>query len=124
MLSSICNVFKNVYLLEYDLIEPDDPFGKEMVENLRNRNIILKGFEEVKNLQDQIDRLKESKFDYVYAIDMLEVYFKLLPLEERKRIEKLELMDEFEEFNLLQKHACFCYAYNCTNDDFKSFISY
>ena len=124
MLSNICNVFKNVYLLEYDLIEPNDPFGKEMVQNLKKRNIKLKGFEEVQNLQDQIDRLKESKFDYVYAIDMLEVYFKLLPLEERKRIEKLELMDEFEEFNLLQKHACFCYAYNCKNEDFKSFVSY
>ena len=32
---------------------------------------------------------------------MLYVYFKLLPIEARRRIERLELMDEFKELNLL-----------------------
>ena len=33
MLSSINDRFINVYLLEYELIGADDPFGKEMVDN-------------------------------------------------------------------------------------------
>ena len=123
MLSNINNTFNNVYILEYDLIGPDDPFGKEMVDNLRNRDINLRGFNEVKNVKDQIERLKEAKFEDVHIVDMHYVYFKLLPVEERRRIERLELMDEFEELNLLQKHACFGYASKCKNDKLKGLIT-
>ena len=123
MLSSINERFDNVYILEYDLIGPDDPFGKEMVDNLRSRNIILRGFNDVKNVKDQIERLKDAKFEDVNIVDMYYVYFKLLPVEDRKRIERLELMDEFEELNLLQKHACFGYASKCKNDKFKGLIT-
>ena len=123
MLSTINNAFSNVYILEYDLIGPDDPFGKEMIDNLRNRDINLRGFNEVKNIEDQINRLKEAKFEDVNIVDMYYVYFKLLPIEERRRIERLELMDEFEELNLLQKHACFGYASKCKNDKFKGLIT-
>ena len=123
MLSSINERFDNVYILEYDLIGPDDPFGKEMVDNLRSRNINLRGFNDVKNVKDQIERLKDAKFEDVNIVDMYYVYFKLLPVEDRKRIERLELMDEFEELNLLQKHACFGYASKCKNDKFKGLIT-
>ena len=123
MLSSINERFSNVYILEYDLIGPDDPFGKEMVDNLKNRNINLKGFNEVKNIDDQINRLKEAKFEDISIVDMYYVYFKLLPIQERRRIERLELMDEFEELNLLQRHACFGYASKCKNDKFKGLIN-
>jgi tRNA wybutosine-synthesizing protein 4 len=123
MLSNINNAFSNVYILEYDLIGPDDPFGKEMIDNLKNRDINLRGFNEVKNVQDQIDRLKEAKFEDINIVDMYYVYFKLLPIEDRRRIERLELMDEFEELNLLQKHACFGYASKCKNDKFKGLIT-
>ena len=123
MLSSINDRFNNVYLLEYDLIGADDPFGKEMVDNLKKRDINLRGFNEVKNLNDQIERLKELKFEDINIVDMYHVYFKLLPIEDRRRIERLELMDEFEELNLLQKHACFGFASKCKNDKFKGLIS-
>ena len=123
MLSNINNAFSNVYILEYDLIGPDDPFGKEMIDNLKNRDINLRGFNEVKNVQDQINRLKEAKFEDINIVDMYYVYFKLLPIEDRRRIERLELMDEFEELNLLQKHACFGYASKCKNDKFKGLIT-
>ena len=123
MLSTINDKFNNVYLLEYDLIGPDDPFGKEMVDNLKSRDIILRGFNEVKDIKDQINRLKEAKFEDVNIVDMFYVYFKFLPIQERKRIERLELMDEFEELNLLQKHACFGYGSRCKNEKFKGLIS-
>ena len=123
MLSTINDKFNNVYLLEYDLIGPDDPFGKEMVDNLKSRDIILRGFNEVKDIKDQINRLKEAKFEDVNIVDMFYVYFKFLPIQERKRIERLELMDEFEELNLLQKHAYFGYGSRCKNEKFKGLIS-
>ena len=123
MLTSITDKFHNVYILEYDLIGPDDPFGKEMIDNLKNRDINLRGFNDVKDVKDQIKRLEEAKFENINIVDMFYVYFKLLPIQERKRIERLELMDEFEELNLLQKHACFGYGSKCKNDKFKGLIS-
>ena len=118
MISCLTEKFSNIYLLEYDLIGPDDPFGKEMVDNLKTRDIYLKGFDDVKNINDQINRLKKLNFEDINIVDMYHVYFNVLPLEERKRIEKLELMDEFEELNLLQRHACFGFASKCKNDKF------
>ena len=115
MLSCLTNKFDNLYILEYDLIGPDDPFGKEMVDNLKTRDIHLKGFNEVKNINDQENRLKKANFEDINIVDMYHIYFKVLPLEDRKRIERLELMDEFEELNLLQKHACFGFASKCKN---------
>ena len=89
MLTSITDKFHNVYILEYDLIGPDDPFGKEMIDNLKNRDINLRGFNDVKNVKDQIKRLEEAKFENINIVDMFYVYFKLLPIQERKRIERL-----------------------------------
>ena len=123
MLSCLTNKFDNLYMLEYDLIGPDDPFGKEMVDNLKTRDIHLKGFNEVKNINDQENRLKKANFEDINIVDMYHIYFKVLPLEDRKRIERLELMDEFEELNLLQKHACFGFASKCKNDKFKKLIN-
>ena len=123
MISCLTDKFSNMYLLEYDLIGPDDPFGKEMVDNLKTRDIYLKGFDDVKNINDQINRLKKLNFEDINIVDMYHVYFNVLPLEERKRIEKLELMDEFEELNLLQRHACFGFASKCKNEKFKNLIN-
>ena len=123
MLSCLTDKFSNLYLLEYDLIGPDDPFGKEMIDNLKTRDIHLKGFYEVKNINDQINRLKKVNFEDINIVDMYHIYFKVLPIEERKRIERLELMDEFEELNLLQKHACFGFASKCKNDKLKNLIN-
>ena len=39
---------------------------------------------------------------------MSEVYLKKLDPAERSRIEKLEIFDEFEEWDLLQSHYCLC----------------
>ena len=123
MISCLTDKFSNMYLLEYDLIGPDDPFGKEMVDNLKTRDIYLKGFDDVKNINDQINRLKKLNFEDINIVDMYHVYFNVLPVEEKKRIEKLELMDEFEELNLLQRHACFGFASKCKNDKFKNLIN-
>ena len=123
MLSSLVKRFDNIYLLQYDLIGPDDPFGNEMVENLKTRNIELRGFNDVKNIEDQINRLKKVDLEDINIVDMFHIYFKFLPMEERRRIERLELMDEFEELNLLQKHACFGFGSKCKNEKFNTLIT-
>ena len=75
MLSSLVKRFDNIYLLQYDLIGPDDPFGNEMVENLKTRNIELRGFNDVKNIEDQINRLKKVDLEDINIVDMFHIYF-------------------------------------------------
>ena len=119
ILSNFRNVFNNIAVLTYDLIGANDEFGKEMVENLRTRNLHLKGFDDVPTNKEQIERMKECKFETVEFIDMLKVY-QTLPPEERKRIDSLEMMDEFEEFDLLQKHACYGYGLSIKDNQFEN----
>lgn len=40
--------------------------------------------------------------------NMSQIYAKRLEQTEKQRIEKLEIFDEFEEWELLQKHYCVC----------------
>ena len=40
--------------------------------------------------------------------NMSQIYAKKLEQTEKHRIEKLEIFDEFEEWELLQKHYCVC----------------
>jgi tRNA wybutosine-synthesizing protein 4 len=40
--------------------------------------------------------------------NMSQIYAKKLEQTEKSRIEKLEIFDEFEEWELLQRHYCVC----------------
>ena len=82
------------------------------------RNIELKGYKYVPDIKSQIERLKESKLEQVEIVDLLFVYNKMLPKNERRRIDLLEMMDEIEEFNLLQQHACFGYGLTFKDNKF------
>lgn len=46
------------------------------------------------------------------AWDMLKVYTDFIEAKERRRIERLELFDEFEEWYMMQEHYCVAYAIN------------
>ena len=96
MLLTLKNLFPNLIIIEYDLVGANDAFGKEMIDNLQMRNIELKGFVEVPDIKSQIERLKDCKMDQVEIVDLLYVYNKMVPRDERRRIDMLEMMDEFE----------------------------
>ena len=55
------------------------------------------------------------------AWDMLSVYGNFVEAEERRRIERLELFDEFEEWHMMQEHYCIAYAINDTMGLFRDF---
>ena len=99
--------FKNLVFTFYDLINPYDPFGQEMVDNLKIRNIKLNGIEETDSVDKQLSRLKDLGFTEYEVYDMVHFYNKCIDTSEKKRIEKLELFDEFEEWELIQSHSCY-----------------
>lgn len=110
ILVNITSTFKNAIFLEYDLVGAHDSFGKEMVYNLLDRDIKLSGFEDTPDVMSQIKRLIKTGFKQVEVYDMLEYYEKYVDKMEKSRIEHLEFVDEYEEWRLLQSHACFGYG--------------
>ena len=48
-----------------------------MIDNLKTRDIYLKGFNYVKNINNQINRLKKVNFEDINIVDMCHIYFKL-----------------------------------------------
>jgi hypothetical protein len=110
MLHNMTNNFKNLIFLEYDLVGAEDNFGKEMIINLLERDIRLYGYEDCPNVESQRERLIKSGFLTAEVCDMLTYYEKIIPKLERAKIESKEFVDELEEWNLLQSHACFGYG--------------
>lgn len=59
-------------------------------------------------------------FTKAEAFNMNVVYNMKLDKPERLRIEKLEIFDEFEEWELLQNHYCLCLGKRIENADIEA----
>jgi len=103
----------------YEQIHPEDPFGQTMIQNLQSRGAPLLGIDAYPNLQGQINRFHQLGFSEANAWDMNDVYRYLIPQKETQRIEKLELFDEFEEWNMIQAH--YCIAMGATSKFFEQY---
>lgn len=58
----------------------------------------------------------------VECYNMSQIYAKRLDQNERLRIEKLEIFDEFEEWELLSKHYCICLGKRISDPTIDSLI--
>lgn len=98
----------------YEPIGGNDSFGKVMIENLASRGISLPTLQKFPTLQSQADRLAERGFadndGVTAAADIWSIYETWIPEEEKKRIAKLEVLDEIEELSLLLKHYSISWA--------------
>lgn len=84
-------------------IRPDDPFGQVMMSNLASRGCPLRGLPACPSLDAHMKRLREAGFVHTDARDMDVLYSRMLPREDVRRIERLEMFDEFEEWHLIQQ---------------------
>lgn len=94
----------------YEPIHPDDPFGKTMVRNLVSRGIYLQTLEKYADLAHQRERLRNLNFN-ARAADIDYIWREWIDQHEKERVDKLEWMDEVEEFVLLAKHYCLCWGW-------------
>jgi tRNA wybutosine-synthesizing protein 4 len=101
-------MFPAVAFLNYEMITPEDKFGQQMVENIEMRGCSLLGIHECPSLEAQKARMLSvlgGEGTQAEAITMGKVYKERLEAD-RARIEKLEMFDEWEEWDLLQAHYC------------------
>jgi len=88
----------------YEQVNPNDAFGQQMMVNLTHRGCPLLGI--VPSLEAHVQRLRGAGWERAETRSMAALYQGAIDPGDRRRIELLEIFDEFEEWNLIQAHYC------------------
>lgn len=110
--------FKICSFVTYEQIEPNDNFGRMMIQNLEKRGCPLLGIYEYPTLAAQQQRYISLGWDRAEVATMYDIYNNHLDKADKGRIERLELFDEFEEWELIQNHYCIGWAFRDVNQQF------
>jgi len=98
----------------YEPIRPFDAFGKTMVSNLASRAIHMHTLKRYSSLEAQRQRLRLAGLvDGQCARDVFQMYQHedWVSGAERERVERLEWLDEVEEWKLLASHYCVAWGW-------------
>lgn len=120
-LTSLLNA--SVAIILYEPVRPYDAFGRTMSSNLSSRGIELRTVKRYYSLRSQRDRLKQAGFVTGQgARTMNDVYYGVeqeawISPSERARVERLEWLDEVEEWKLLGGHYCLAWAWKDGQDE-------
>ncbi|KAI9797722.1 MAG: hypothetical protein M1825_005714 [Sarcosagium campestre] len=96
----------------YEPINPNDSFGRVMVQNLASRGIVLQTLKKYASLLRQRERLRIMGFrDGQGAADVDFIWETWTSEQEKYRVANLEMLDEVEEWRLLAQHYCVAWGW-------------
>ncbi|KAG7792733.1 hypothetical protein KL910_000973 [Ogataea haglerorum] len=95
-------------LVVYDPIGGDSPgnYGEIMLKNLSMRGIQMPSLLKYSTIEKQHERLQKLGFESTNVSDLSYIYSHWIPEDELAAINRLELLDELEELNLINRHYC------------------
>ncbi|KAJ9621500.1 carboxy methyl transferase for protein phosphatase 2A [Taxawa tesnikishii (nom. ined.)] len=104
-------------LILYEPIRPYDGFGRTMITNLASRGIHMQTLKRYSSLDAQRLRLRQAGFGSGQGARDVEVIYygegeeAWIGAQERARVERLEWLDEMEEWRLLGRHYCVAWGW-------------
>lgn len=105
----------------YEQIHPEDAFGQQMLRNLESRGCPLKGLPSTPTLEAHRQRFLTNGWEKADAVDLDTIYKHHLDPQDKRRIERLEIFDEFEEWHMIQEHYCVTVGMNDATGAFRQF---
>lgn len=109
VMADVIGTETNTMLVTYDAIQPFDRFGKVMVENLQQFGAEFKGIADFPTPEAHAQRCRDLGFKTVKALTMKNLYLSV-PRNLQIGLNKLEMIDDWEEWNLMHEHYCFVVA--------------
>lgn len=103
--------------VSYDMISPNDTYGQMMLKNLHKAGFALPGFIEFPTLKSHEDKFhgredKPLNWSMVKSVDMLSFYHRVIDPNLIEIVNRLEILDEVEEWNMIMSHYCISVATN------------
>ncbi|KAM9996031.1 hypothetical protein ACTFIY_002223 [Dictyostelium cf. discoideum] len=104
------NKFSESCFITYEQIKPNDEFGRMMIKNIEMKGCPLLSIESFPEIDDQRKRYNNLGWNKTEILDMRHVYSDFINKNRIKETEKLEIFDEFEEWDLIQGHYVYVFA--------------
>ena len=104
LVKSISNITSISLWVTYDMINPTDSFGKMMVENLQAAGHRVPGIIDYPSLESQQEKFLKNGWETSISETFLQAFDTMISAELKKKICKLEIFDELEEWSLLMAH--------------------
>jgi tRNA wybutosine-synthesizing protein 4 len=98
------SLLQDAVWLTYDMITPNDLYGKNMIKNLEAAGFGIPGIRDFPTLDQQKSRFLETGWGDARSCSMQFYFDKVMPAAQKARVCVLEMLDEVEEFNLLMSH--------------------
>eukprot|EP01113_Clastostelium_recurvatum_P005961 TRINITY_DN12687_c0_g1_i1.p1 TRINITY_DN12687_c0_g1~~TRINITY_DN12687_c0_g1_i1.p1 ORF type:complete len:354 (+),score=71.03 TRINITY_DN12687_c0_g1_i1:51-1064(+) len=106
----VADRFPTCGFVSYDPISPHDPFGKVMIKNLTDKGCPMLSMDAYPDIPSHKSRYEGVGWNRVEALDMLALFDHYLPQDVLTRIKRVEMMDELEEWFLIQTHYMYVWA--------------
>lgn len=102
--------FTEALWVSYDMFSPADRFGVIMQQNIASQGYSVPGFHDFPTLLTQEERFISSGWSIAKALSMMTAFYAMVTREEQRRVSRLEMMDEVEEWHMLMSHYCLTVA--------------
>mmetsp|Transcript_2962 Transcript_2962/g.4249 ORF Transcript_2962/g.4249 Transcript_2962/m.4249 type:complete len:372 (-) Transcript_2962:34-1149(-) len=110
LLRTLADACRDSVIAIYDPILLHDPFGKVMQRNLARLCNEESSLLQNKTLKDCMTKLKCCGFQRILACDMKSAYGMVVTADQRLQSNRCEMLDEYEEWNLIMRHYAFIVA--------------